>query len=194
VSARPRYSREPCGSGRPTEGSIDPPVLSPHHVPDQPGNVIGVERGLPACLRRRQAIDRALQCLEVFLRATPDSRFKCTHIRFPAKKPRVETSHAGLIFPPYLWHLTPALAACASASAVHRVRHPGLRTPSLLRKPRISISVCRAIREPPALWCLPPHIVVHTGKVHVQLRICCFLSGHKDHHSYAGLLCCQLIE
>src|SRR5262245_52889437 len=33
--------------GTPKEEVVDPPVLDPHHVPDEPGNVIGLLGRLP---------------------------------------------------------------------------------------------------------------------------------------------------
>ncbi len=59
--------------------------------------MIGVERGLPVRLRGRQALDRALQCLEVLIKSTPDSLFKwsCTSIVrvIPSPEKQVQCPH-----------------------------------------------------------------------------------------------------
>ena len=65
--------------GGPPQVPIDPAVLDPRHVPDQPGNIIGVRGGLSADLRWRQARNGAVQSLEVFLQSTPDRFFKGAH-------------------------------------------------------------------------------------------------------------------
>src|SRR5262245_39598099 len=56
-----------------------PSVLDACHVPDQPGNMIGGWGGLPAYVRRGQALNGAFERLQVFLEAALDGLFKCAH-------------------------------------------------------------------------------------------------------------------
>src|SRR5215468_7267957 len=51
-----------------------PAVLDACHVPDQPGNMIGVWGGLPAYFRRGQALTGPSERLQVFLESALDSR------------------------------------------------------------------------------------------------------------------------